>query len=71
VLGRGARFDNAHRVRRTVNVNGSGGRHFGGAKEWPVVECHVEFQEGEEALADKLTEELQLVLNQFFLNHGM
>ena len=70
-VGCNTKLDNAHRIRKTTNVNGSGGHHFGGAKEWPVVECHVGFQEGQQALADELAEELTLVLNQFLFRHGM
>lgn len=66
IIGRNAVVDNAIRIEATYKFNGSGGKAFGGAKQWPFAGLEVSFQEGEEAKRDALIMRLKETVDQFF-----
>lgn len=69
-IGKGARFDTVNKVEAKHNYNGSGPKAFGGARQWPVVECHVGFQTGEEELASEFATDLGKFIDRWLVEHS-
>lgn len=62
-------LDDAVVIEAVKNFNGSGGRSFGGAPEWPVVRMQIAFtvEEGSEA-RDRFAYSLAVFINDYFGN---
>jgi len=65
-VGHGFLCANAGSLIHTQSINGSGSKAFGGASEWPTLKFGMSFQVGEEAMRDKLSEEIQRTVERFF-----
>ena len=51
-------------IEKHYHYNGSGKQAFGGAKKWPVLTLHVDFETGKEKERDELAEKLKKFLNE-------
>lgn len=66
VIARGYKCSNAHQVEVRAGYNGSGDGAFGGAKQWPVVDSEVSFQEGEWDKAVAFAKAQRKLIDEFF-----
>lgn len=66
VLGREARFRNAHTIRDGWNYTGSPPPAFGGAKKWPCVTAQISFVSGQERQARQVAERLKKFIEDVF-----
>lgn len=58
-------FESVHNIELKHKYNGSGPDAFGGAREWPVVEAHVAFNENEHELAVEFAQGLAAFIHDF------
>lgn len=56
-------FGTRMEIRTTNFRNGSGGHHFGGAREWPAMVVRISFEEGQRAERDAFVKKLQEFLD--------
>ena len=64
IMAKNYEITNAYEVEFCHNVSGSDKDAFGGADKWPVVQCKVSFQEGEENKAKNFSKKLMKFIDE-------